>query len=586
MASSERYRHDIGSPVGLLITLTAAAAAAAFAVAGPIAAEELAAHPLRTFEFLLLTLALQITSVPVHGSGRISVSAVGILASGFVLGPGAAMTFALLAAVLQWIWCRGLLHRAIFDAAQFVLTAGASALVYRAGETLADSRGVLVASACLGGVVYAAVNHGFVCLAIGLSESQPIVKVWRERFRWARFHYLSFGPLAYASASAYDAIGVAGLVAFSLPSALLLLSVRQYLERTRAAVDEVRRGNEELTAVNAELEERNADLRDLFEFTGGLAAHGHDRGRLVAFSEMWLSGTTGATARIRIGIGSGGIALVAGGKQVGSLSLVHDGGFDEARWRRISDAIVPQLATAIESAELVEQVRRTHLATIAALSRSIEAKDNYTGHHTERVAAVSIALARRLGYEGADLDAIEIGALLHDVGKIGVPERILQKPDPLDDEEWEIMRKHPILSEYILAEVDLPGIVREIARWSHERVDGKGYPDGLDGNEIPLPARIVLVADALDAITSDRPYRAARHLDAAIAELRANAGSQFCPTVIAALEEIYRDEPHVLRSGQLHVVAGGLDGDADGQAKPFEAVADSREFSLARLYQW
>src|ERR671934_687874 len=146
MASSERYRHDIGSPVGLLITLTAAAAAAAFAVAGPIAAEELAAHPLRTFEFLLLTLALQITSVPVHGSGRISVSAVGILASGFVLGPGAAMTFALLAALLQWVWGRGLLHRAILDAAQFILTAGASALVYRAGETLADSRGVLVAS--------------------------------------------------------------------------------------------------------------------------------------------------------------------------------------------------------------------------------------------------------------------------------------------------------------------------------------------------------------------------------------------------------------------------------------------------------
>src|SRR5919204_2910540 len=585
MASSERYRHDIGSPVGLLITLTAAAAAAAFAVAGPIAAEELAAHPVRTFEFLLLTLALQITSVPVHGSGRISVSAVGILASGFVLGPGAAMTFALLAAVLQWIWCRGLLHRAIFDAAQFILTAGTGALVFRAGEMFSDSRGILVASACVAGVAYAAVNHWFLCLAIGLSESQSIARVWRERFRWARFHYLSFGPLAYASASAYDAIGVLGLVAFSLPSALLLLSVRQYLERTRAAVDEVRRGNEELTAVNAELEGRNAHLRDLFEFTGGLAAHGHDRGRLVAFSEMWLSGTTGATARIRIGIGSGGIALVAGGKQVGSLSLVHDGGFDEARRRRISDAIVPQLATAIESAELVEQVRRTHLATIAALSRSIEAKDNYTGDHTERVAAVSVALARRLGYAGADLDAIEIGALLHDVGKIGVPERILQKPEPLDEDEWEIMRNHPILSEYILAEVDLPPVVREIARWSHERVDGKGYPDGLDGNEIPLPARIVLVADALDAMTSDRPYRAARHLDAAIDELRANAGTQFCPTVIAALDEIYREEPHVLSDGQLHVVTGGLDGDGDRQAQPIEAIADLRHLPIAGLDQ-
>jgi putative nucleotidyltransferase with HDIG domain len=585
LATNDRYRHDIGSPVGLLITLSAAVAAAALTLVAPTAVAELSAHPLRTLEFLALTLALQITSVPVHGSGRISVSAVGILATGFVLGPGAAMTFALLAALLQWIWGRGLLHRAIFDAAQFVLAAGAGAAVYRVGESLAASRGTLAVAACVAGIVYTVVNHAFLCLAIGLSESQSIRRVWRDRFRWGRIHYVSFGPLAYASAAAYDAIGILGLVAFSLPSALLLLSMRQYLERTRAAVDEVRSANAELTAVNAALEERNADLRDLFEFTGGLAAHGHDRGRLVAFSEAWLSETTNATARIRIGIGSGGIALVAGGKQVGSLSLVHDGGFDEERWRRIREAIVPQLATAIESAELVEQVRRTHLATIAALSRSIEAKDNYTGDHTERVAAVAVALAKRLGYDGAELDAIEIGALLHDVGKIGVPERILQKEGPLDDEEWEIMRKHPVLSEYILAEVDLPPVVREIARWSHERVDGKGYPDGLDGNAIPLPARIVLVADALDAMTSDRPYRAARHLDAAIDELRANAGSQFCPTVIAALEEIYGDEPHVLSDGQLHVVAGGLDGDADRQAEPFEAIANLRDLPLARLDQ-
>jgi ribonuclease P protein subunit RPR2 len=285
-----------------------------------------------------------------------------------------------------------------------------------------------------------------------------------------------------------------------------------------------------------------------------LTANAHDRGQLVSFSETWLTTATGATARIRIGTGSGGTALIAGGKQVGSLSLIPGDGFDEERWRRLSAAIVPQLATAIESAELVEQVRRTHLATIAALSRSIEAKDNYTGGHTERVASVSVALAARLGYDGPELDAIEIGALLHDVGKIGIPERILQKEAPLDEDEWEIMRKHPIMSEYILAEVDLPPIVREIARWSHERVDGRGYPDGLDGSEIPLPARIVLVADALDAITSDRPYRPARTLGDAVAELRANAGTQFCPTVIAALEELVADEPRLFAAPQLSVV--------------------------------
>src|SRR2546430_95848 len=123
MAPDERYRHDIGSPVGLLITLTAAAASAALALVGPVAIHELGAHPVRSVEFLLLTLALQLTAVPVHGRGRISVSAIGVLATGIVLGPGAAMTFALLAALLQWIYLRGALHRALFDASQFVLTA-------------------------------------------------------------------------------------------------------------------------------------------------------------------------------------------------------------------------------------------------------------------------------------------------------------------------------------------------------------------------------------------------------------------------------------------------------------------------------
>jgi putative nucleotidyltransferase with HDIG domain len=576
-------RQEVSHSVALLITITATLAGIALALVGPAAVHELGADPLRALEFLLLALALQLTSVPVHGSGRISVSAIGILAAGFVLGPGAAMTFALFAAIVQWISGRGLLHRAIFDAAQFVLSAGAGAFVYQAAQSFSSERGAMIGAAIAAGVVYSAVNHGFLCLAIGLSEGQTIRQVWRERFRWARFHYLSFGPLAYASALAYDAIGVAGLVAFALPSVLLLLSVRQYLERTRAAVDEVRTANEQLTTVNAELAERNADLRDLFEFSGGLAAKAHDRNQLVAFCEQWLSSATGATARIRIGIGSGGIALVAGGKQVGSLSLIHDGAFENERWQRLSDVIVPQLATAIESATLVEQVRRTHLATIAALSRSIEAKDNYTGDHTERVAAVSIALARRLGYEGPDLDAIEIGALLHDVGKIGVPERILAKPGPLDDEEWEIMRKHPILSEYILAEVDLPPIVREIARSSHERVDGTGYPDGLDGDHIPLPARIVLVADAVDALTSERPYRSARPLDAAMEEVRANAGTQFCPTVIEALESLYRDEPHVLTGGRLRAVDGGLDGGGREQAQPLQAVPNLRDLALVRL---
>ena len=184
----------------------------------------------------------------------------------------------------------------------------------------------------------------------------------------------------------------------------------------------------------------------------------------------------------------------------------------------------------------------------------MEAKDYYTGGHTERVSGIAVALAERLGYEGLELDAIEIGALLHDIGKIGIPERILHKPGPLDDEEWKVMKEHPVISEYILQEVALDPIVLQIARSSHERMDGKGYPDGKAGDEIPMPARIVLVADAFDALTSDRPYRSARAVAAAMEELRAHAGSQFCPKVISALEALYREQPGVLGAATLRAV--------------------------------
>jgi hypothetical protein len=195
---------------------------------------------------------------------------------------------------------------------------------------------------------------------------------------------------------------------------------------------------------------------------------------------------------------------------------------------------------------LADEVRRTHRNLIAALSRSMEAKDFYTGGHVERVAEIAVAVGRRLGYAGEDLDAIEIGALLHDIGKIGIPERILHKPGPLDEAEWEVMRRHPIVSEFILSGIELHPFVAQIARSSHERIDGTGYPDGLAGEDVPLPARIVLVADAFDALTSDRPYRAKRPEHQALAEIRANAGTQFCPTVVAELDRLAREQPEIL----------------------------------------
>jgi len=212
-------------------------------------------------------------------------------------------------------------------------------------------------------------------------------------------------------------------------------------------------------------------------------------------------------------------------------------------------------ASALEEVrEANQSLRRAHKDTIASHSRNIEAKDLYTGGHTERVAAVAVGLARRLGFRDEELEAIEIGALLHDIGKIGIPEHVLSKPGKLTEDEWELIKTHPVISDYILSELDLHPFVRQCARSSHERIDGAGYPDGLSGENIPLPARIVLVADALDALTSTRSYRAARPFLGALAEIRAHTGTQFCPRVVAALEELWRTEPGVFGAELLKPV--------------------------------
>jgi putative nucleotidyltransferase with HDIG domain len=201
------------------------------------------------------------------------------------------------------------------------------------------------------------------------------------------------------------------------------------------------------------------------------------------------------------------------------------------------EATNEQLRAALsENEQLLERTKRAYLSTITSLARTIEAKDPYTGGHTERVAEYALMLAGQLGFTDEELQAVEVGAVIHDIGKIGIPDRILLKPGRLDSDEFAEMRRHPEISSYILDELELPEVVRDMARNHHERYDGKGYPDGLKGDQIPLAARILTVADAFDAMTSDRPYRRALSHEVAAAEIRRNAGTQFCPHVVGALE--------------------------------------------------
>ena len=535
--------------LGLVLGVVATAITA-LALTAPSIVRTVDSRPKTVFEFLVFTALLQLFAVEVHGRGRVGVGAIGKLASGFVLGAGPAMGIAVVPVLIGLVLTRARwpLHRYAFDGAMWVVCTGISIEVYRALEGGPVTTFVAAVAA---GVVYTLLNHTLLCAAIGWTEGVSPRRIWVERFHWGRYHYLAFGLLAYAAAQGWSAIGLVGLVAFGLPPALLILSFRQYITRTRTAIEEVTAANSALAEANATLEARNEDLRELFEFAGGLATRAADRVELIAYSEQALSRLAGTRVTIGDG-GGGGIPLISAGVHVANLGLESLPSDD--RWNRVRDAVLPQLATALESAQLVDRVRRTHLATIAALSRSMAAKDDYTGGHTERVAEIAVALANRLDFRGDELHALEIGALLHDIGKIGISERVLNKPGPLDEDEWALMKKHPLISEYILSSVDLPAVVRQIARWSHERIDGSGYPDGLAGDAIPLAARIVLVADAWDAITSDRPYRASRLPIEALGEIRANAGTQFCTKVVVALEELYLDAPKLLRGTTLRAV--------------------------------
>lgn len=190
----------------------------------------------------------------------------------------------------------------------------------------------------------------------------------------------------------------------------------------------------------------------------------------------------------------------------------------------------PELLARIRSALRLRQalvrMDAAHKA-VAALANAVEAKDPNTEQHCQRLANLAARLGAQAGLEGLELEAVAYGALLHDVGKIGVPEAILTKPTPLDVDEWEIMRRHPEIGERICEPLAAAGTFTPIVRHHHERWDGRGYPDGLRGEAIPLGARIVGLVDAFDAMTHDRPYRRALPVPVAINELWRESGSQF-----------------------------------------------------------
>lgn len=203
----------------------------------------------------------------------------------------------------------------------------------------------------------------------------------------------------------------------------------------------------------------------------------------------------------------------------------------EAYARDLNDTFKEERARTLE-------LRDSYVHTVRALTNAVEARDAYTGKHAERVAAYGLELARTIDARLAADPQAEMGFLLHDVGKVAIPDGILHKKEALTPEERALMRTHPAAGWDILAGIPFLDAARAVVRHHHERWDGAGYPDGLAGGEIPLSARVFAVADALDAITTERPYRSAQSFAAAREAIAAGSGTQFDPQVVEALASV------------------------------------------------
>jgi len=256
------------------------------------------------------------------------------------------------------------------------------------------------------------------------------------------------------------------------------------------------------------------------------------------------------------------------GRTVGFLALFHAGHPDtEESWeeKQLAEAVALQASLAVENASLYADIERGYFSTVQALAKAIEVKDPYTRGHSERVTTYALMIAEAMGLDEREKQKLKYAATLHDIGKIGIAGRVLNKPGALTEEEYTHVKTHPILGDSIVEPVEFLQEPRPIILHHHERYDGKGYPEGLKGEDIPLCARILSVADAFEAMRSDRPYRKALPLEEARMELVRNSGTQFDPRVVEVFlgildrhggDPILREEAGSGKWGQVGQPAG------------------------------
>lgn len=227
---------------------------------------------------------------------------------------------------------------------------------------------------------------------------------------------------------------------------------------------------------------------------------------------------------------------VAVGKVLEKRRLV----IENSEYQRTLELLVEERTNDLR--KTLQQLKHSYDMTLQALVASLDAREHETGNHSQRVSMYALMLAKKMGLKGKRLECIAKGALLHDIGKLGIPDSILLKPGDLTEQEWELMRTHPVIGYNILKEIDFLQPALEIVLRHHEQYDGSGYPGGLKAEHIPLSARIFFVVDAFDTITIDRPYRRGISFEEAAQEIRRCAGTQFDPRVVEEFMRVPLEE--------------------------------------------
>jgi len=383
--------------------------------------------------------------------------------------------------------------------------------------------------------------------------------VCRERFRGALVAYLEEGgPISTGEISLLSAL--ASQAALALENAKLYTVTAQHRARLDQAV-------EFLESVASGLARTKVGVNPLLQFVAQVSAKIFSPAR--ASIEVTVSGrrspyivegSDGLEDHHEILTRAAALPITLDGNDFGHFHL-DIAGPDRTLGEvegRILKAFVHLASSALSNASLVadmrqavDEVERAYMGTLEALIKALEIRDHETEGHSRRVVQYTLSLAHQLEVPEHELVPIMRGALLHDIGKIGVPDAILRKPGPLTDDEWEIMRQHTRLGYAMLNGIDFLASATGVILHHHERYDGKGYPDGRVGDEIPLGARIFAVADAYDAITSNRPYRIGRSHVLALTEISAGAGTQFDAAVVQALLALPEDEFGRIRGREL-----------------------------------